>query len=167
MKALINTAVDLCLLRLGPQQLPASPVLLAVCLLLNLLVGMLMVVGVNAGFMQALLQSLFEIALMLGVLYAALKLYQKRSRFSQTATALMLSNLLLGLFSLPLVSWNQRSQSLGSGVLLLLLIFWSIVVMGHILRHAFNVHLNIGILAGIIYTLFYWNLIAMLFPVTS
>lgn len=166
MKALLNTAVDLCLLRLGPQHLPASPILLLTCVLLNLLVGVLMVTAVNMGLAQALAESLFEIAFMLGALYLALRVYNKLPRFNQTATALMLSGLLLGLFSLPLVSWNQRSQSLLSGMLLLLLIFWSIVVMGHILRHTFNIPLNAGIAVGVVYTLLSLNLTVLLFPVT-
>ena len=166
MKALINTAVDICLLRLGPQHLPASPVLLLICLLLNLLVGVLMATGVKLGLGEAIAESLFEILLMLGALYLALKIYKKRSRFNQTATALMLSEVLIGLFALPLVSWNQRTQSLESGILLLLLIFWSIVVLGHILRHAFNIPLNVGIAVGVAYTLLTLNLTAVLFPVT-
>jgi hypothetical protein len=166
LKALLNTAVDLCLLRLGPQHLPASPILLLVCLLLNLLVGVLMVTEVNMGLAEALAESLFEIAFMLVALYLALRIYKKLPRFNQAATALMLSGLLLGLFSLPLVSWNQRSQSVLSGMLLLLLIFWSIVVMGHILRHTFNIPLNVGIAVGVFYTLLSLNLTILLFPVT-
>lgn len=167
MKALLNTAVELCLLRLGPQQLPASPALLLVSLLLNLLVGVLMVMAVNLGVMEAVAESLFEIILMLGALYLALKSYNKLARFNQTASALMLSGLLLGLLSLPLVTWNHRSQSAESGLLLLLLIFWSILVLGHILRHAFSIPLNLGIAVGVAYTLFSWNLIALIFPVAT
>ena len=79
----------------------------------------------------------------------------------------MISGLLLGLLSLPLVSWNHRSQSAESSLLLLLLIFWSILVLGHILRHAFSVPLNVGIAIGVAYTLFSWNLLALLFPVAT
>lgn len=166
MKALFNTAIDLCLLRLGPQHLPASPILLLVSLLLNLLVGVLMMTGANADPLQAITESLFEIALMLSALYLALKSYNKMARFYQTASAMMLSGVMIGLLSLPLVAWNQRSQSTESALLLLLLIFWSILVLGHILRHAFSIPLNIGIAVAVIYTLFSLNLAAMLFPVT-
>jgi hypothetical protein len=167
LKALLSTAIELCLLRLGPQQLPASPALLLVSMLLNLLVGVLMVMAANLGLMEAFAQSIFEIALMLGVLYLGLKSYNKLTRFNQTASALMLSGLLLGLLSLPLVTWNHRSQSAESGLLLLLLIFWSILVLGHILRHAFSVPLNVGIVVGVAYTLLSWNLIALFFPVAT
>ncbi|MEJ2591878.1 MAG: hypothetical protein P8178_10830 [Candidatus Thiodiazotropha sp.] len=167
MKALLNTAVELCLLRLGPQQLPASPILLQVSLILNLLVGVLVMMAAKEGFLEAVAVSLFELALMLGVLYMGLKSYNKLRRFNQTASALLISGLLLGLLSLPLVSWNHRSQSAESSLLLLLLIFWSILVLGHILRHAFSVPLNVGIAIGVAYTLFSWNLLALLFPVAT
>ena len=167
MKALLNTAVELCLLRLGPQQLPASPILLQVSLILNLLVGVLVMMAAKEGLAEAVAESLFEVALMLGVLYMGLKSYNKLRRFNQTASALLISGLLLGLLSLPLVSWNHRSQSAESSLLLLLLIFWSILVLGHILRHAFSVPLNVGIAIGVAYTLFSWNLLALLFPVAT
>ena len=167
MKALLNTAVELCLLRLGPQQLPASPILLQVSLILNVLVGVLVMMAAKEGLAEAVAESLFEVALMLGVLYMGLKSYNKLRRFNQTASALLISGLLLGLLSLPLVSWNHRSQSAESSLLLLLLIFWSILVLGHILRHAFSVPLNVGIAIGVAYTLFSWNLLALLFPVAT
>ena len=167
MKALLNTAVELCLLRLGPQQLPASSILLQVSLILNLLVGILVMMAAKEGLVEAVAESLFEVALMLGLLYMGLKSYNKLSRFNQTASALMISGLLLGLLSLPLVSWNHRSQSAESSLLLLMLIFWSILVLGHILRHAFSVPLNVGIAIGVAYTLFSWNLLALLFPVAT
>jgi hypothetical protein len=167
LKALLNTAVELCLLRLGPQQLPASPILLQVSLILNLLVGVLVMMAAKEGLAEAVAESLFEVALMLGVLYMGLKSYDKLRRFNQTASALMISGLLLGLLSLPLVSWNHRSQSAESSLLLLLLIFWSILVLGHILRHAFSVPLTVGIAIGVAYTLFSWNLLALLFPVAT
>jgi hypothetical protein len=104
---------------------------------------------------------------MLGALYLALRWRGKLRRFSQTGSALLLSGLLLNLLALPLVSWNQRTESAESGLLVLLLVFWSIVVLGHIIRHAFEVDLNIGIAASVLYTLVTWNLTAVLFPVPA
>ncbi|MCU7852873.1 MAG: hypothetical protein KZQ80_11715 [Candidatus Thiodiazotropha sp. (ex Monitilora ramsayi)] len=165
MKSLINTAVDLCLLRMGPQDVPASQTLLLVSFVLNFIVGVLMVIGFKADLTRAFLETLFQIVLMLGALYLALNITKRLSRFNQTATALMLSGLLLGLMVLPLVIWNQRSQSTESGLLILVLMFWSIVVLGHILRHTFEMPFNIGVASAVIYTLLSWNLTALLFPV--
>lgn len=167
MKALISAAVELCLLRLGPQHMPASPALFGLLLLLNLIVGAVVVMLRNIEFSMAMLESLFELSVMLLVLHLALKLTHKLSRFYQTGIALLLSGILLNLLALPLVSWNQNSATVESVLLLWLLIFWIILVVGHIIRHAFNVNLNVGIAISLFYTLVTWSLAAMLFPVTA
>ncbi len=167
LKALISAAANLCLLRLGPQHMPASPALFALLLLLSLVVGSLLAMAMGIEFSVALLESLFELLLMLSMLYLALKWVRKLSRFSQTGIALMLSGLLLNLLALPLVSWNQHTASTESGLLVLVLFFWSILVLGHIIRHTFDVDLNIGIAVGLLYTLMIINLAALLFPVPA
>ena len=167
MKALMSAAVELCLLRIGPQHMPASAVLFALLLASNLILGSLLAVVAGIDASLGLLESLFEIGLMLAALYLALKLTHKLGRFSQTAIAVMLYELLLTLLALPLLSWYQRTASTESGLLMLVLIFWSIVVLGHILRHAFEVDLNLGIGAAVLYTLVSWNLTALLFPVPA
>ncbi|MGD8907901.1 MAG: hypothetical protein PVI92_01040 [Chromatiales bacterium] len=167
MKALINAAVDLCLLRLGPQHMPASSALIALLMLLNLLIGTLMAMLADSGFGMGFLQSLFQLALMLGSLYLVLKWLHKLKRFNQTGSALLLIELLFSLLALPLVSWYQRTTSTESGLLMLVLIFWNIVVIGHILRHAFEVDLNMGIAAAVLYTLVTWNITHLLFSVPS
>jgi lipopolysaccharide export LptBFGC system permease protein LptF len=145
--------------------MPASTALLALLVVLNLVLGILIAMLAQIGFTMALTQTLFELLVMLTALYLALKLAHKLMRFNQTGTAMLLSGLLLNLLALPLISWNQRTESAESGLLVLILIFWSIVVLGHILRHAFEVNLNIGIAIAVLYTLVSWTLTAFLFPV--
>ncbi|RLJ18037.1 hypothetical protein DJ031_12065 [bacterium endosymbiont of Escarpia laminata] len=170
MKALLNFFVDLCLLRAAPQDLSASSVILAGTFLLNILVSLLMIVDARHGPGLALIESLFETFLMLAALYLALRTRRLRGRFQQSATALMgsglLLGLLLGLLALPLVAWSHRSESTEAGLLLLVLIIWSIVVLGHIIRHTFGLTLNIGVAFGVLYTMLAWSMVARLFPVT-
>ncbi len=144
--------------------MPSSGALFALLLVINLLLGTLLAMVGEIEPTLGLIQSLFELALLLGTLYVALKLAGKLGRFSQTSIAVLLYELLLTLLALPLVSWYQRTGSTESGLLMLVLIFWSIVVLGHILRHAFEVDLNMGIAASVLYTLMSWYLSAMLFP---
>jgi len=166
LKALLNYLVDLCLLRAAPQDLPASSVLLILLALLNILTGWVMIAGSRPSLFAALAESAFESLLMLGVLYAALRLRRHAARFLQAGAALMGSELLLGLLAMPLVSWSNRSESGESGLLLLGLIIWSMVVMGHILRHTFDLKFNLGLGLALLYTLISWNLSAIFFPVT-
>jgi hypothetical protein len=165
LKALLNYFVDLCLLRSSPQDLSASSFLLGVTLGLNLLIGVVLTVDVRIGLITAFMESLFEVALLLGVLYVGLKLHGSPARFTQAATALMGSGFLISLLALPLVSWSQHSESGEAGLLLLVLIVWSMVVMGHILRHTFDTRFGLGLGMAVLYTLISWNLTLMLFPV--
>lgn len=147
--------------------MPASPALFALLLVFSLLVDLLLSVIVQIEFPMAVLASLFELGVMLSVLYGALKLAGKLTRFNQTGTALFLSGLALNLLALPLCSWNQRAASVESALLLWILIFWSILVVGNIIRHAFNANLNIGFAASLVYHLAILNLIDLLFPAAA
>jgi hypothetical protein len=167
MKTLLNNFVDLCLLRIGPQDLPVSNRLLGVVTVLNVLVGVVMIVDVRAGLATALAESLFEAGLMFGALYIGLRMQYRVARFTQAATALMGSGLLLGLLALPLISWSRNPDAGEAGLLLLVLIVWSMVVMGHILRHTFEIVLGAGVGLAFIYTLLAWNLTMILFPVVD
>ena len=165
LKPLFNFFVDLCLLRAAPQDLGASSALLGLTMLLNLLLGVVMMANAQIGLLLAFMESLFELILMLSVLYIGLRLHGNPVRFTQTATALMGSSFLIGLLALPLVGWSQHTESSEAGLLLLALIIWSLVVMGHILRHSFDTRFGLGFGIAVFYTLVSWNLSLMLFPV--
>ncbi|MCG8486889.1 MAG: hypothetical protein MI756_05410 [Chromatiales bacterium] len=167
MKALISAAIDLCLLRRGPQDLPASSMLLWLTALLNMLTGILMLTDADSNLAKAIGQTLFELALMVAALYAALRLNGRLERFIQAATALMLCGFLLGMLALPLIAWGKQNQSAEAGVLFLLVFTWGVVVFGHILRHTFEFSLNVGIAIALLYTLLAGTLVALIFPVTG
>ncbi|MDJ0805364.1 MAG: hypothetical protein QNJ78_00880 [Gammaproteobacteria bacterium] len=167
LKSLLNFFVDLCLLRAAPQDLNGSHLLLKITLILNLVLGVVMIAETRVGITVAILESVFEVSLMLVVLYIGLKLHGSVARFQQTATALMGSGVLLGLLALPLVAWSHHSESSEAGLLLLAVIIWSLVVMGHILRHTFDTRFGLGLGIAVLYTLVSWNLTFMLFPVVN
>jgi len=156
---LFNFFLDLCLLRTRPQDLPASPVLLRLLVILAVLVN-LTLVGGRGGLWAALGESLAEVALMLAVLYVALDRYGHPGRFTQTASALLGTGVVMGLIALPL-------SGLGGGLAalaLLALLAWNILVMGHILRHAFDIGLALANFAALGYTFFSYSLLSILFP---
>jgi hypothetical protein len=164
LKALLNAAVELCLLRRGPQDLPGSPYLLGLILVMNLLIGVLTYLGLHEDFGVAVFATLYETALMMAALYGVLRLKKRLMRFTQTLTALMLSNLLIGIFMLPLLGWGGAPPSDESQLLLLVFTLWILVVFGHILRHALEIPLGMGIGVAVFYTLFSWSLLEMFFP---
>ncbi|MEW8319087.1 MAG: hypothetical protein AB2660_11250 [Candidatus Thiodiazotropha sp.] len=167
LKALLNSALELCLLRRGPQDLPASIHLLWLLAMLNLLVGTIMVLDAQFGLFRAILENLFSLTLLLGLLAAALAMSGRLPRFKQTANAMLLSGLLLSLLALPLIAWRHRSESAESELLLLVVFIWSILVLGHIIRHAFEISFNLGIAIALLYNILAWSIMSQLFPVAA
>jgi asparagine N-glycosylation enzyme membrane subunit Stt3 len=167
LKALFNSAVELCLLRRAPQDLPASDILLWLLVVLNLLVGSAMVTDAQIGFLSAVLENLFGVVMLLAALAATLGLRGRLPRFNQTASAIFLSELLLSLLAWPLVALRHRGDSAESELLLLVIFIWSIVVLGHILRHAFEISLNLGIVFALLYNLAAWSVLSHFFAVSG
>lgn len=170
LQAVIQFFFQLCLLRKAPQDLPGSSALLAVTLLADLLVGMALagVAGLSPG--RGLLQGLVDVAFMLALLYGAVHLLNRIPRFQQAATALLGSGAVLGFIAAVPLSMLPRGgdeQAPGVAVLLFLgLIFWSVLVTGHILRHTFDLSLRQGVGIAIVYSFFAYSLVGGIFSGT-
>ena len=167
MAALFNLFLDLCLLRKGPQDVPASMLLLKLCLLAYGLIG-LIVLLLSTPIPVALLQALLDIVLLSGLLYVGLTLYHHPERFEQTLTALAGSGALIALLAFPLMAWLMNEERGGDialpSLLLLALLVWSIAIMAHILRHAFAVSLWSGAWYAFGYTVLSWTLTGWISP---
>lgn len=166
LKALLNYFVDLCLLRAAPQALPVSDALFALTFTANVLAGALLAVGVASGFGLSLIESLVEVVLALAVLRMALSLRGLSARFNQTASAMLGSSALLSLLALLLLTLGAGSggESVSPADLaLVILVVWSIVVLGHILRHAFELTLGQGVVVAFLYTFASYLLISPFF----
>jgi hypothetical protein len=167
LKAIIIAALEICLLRKAPQDLPASVHLMVLSFILSLMVQILSYSHQQFDISQIIIQTLFGLGLMMGTLYVALRIKGWLPRFFQAATALMLSNFLLELLLLPLFNWNQLIPSSEAKFLVLLVVIWSIVVFGHIIHHTFEISLGIGIAAALLYIVFSWSLIDHFFAVSA
>jgi hypothetical protein len=149
LQALIRFYFELALLRRAPQDLPASTALFWTVLATDLVVGL--AVGLMAGLPlgASLAQDVLEVGLTLGALYAGLSFTRHPGRFLQAASALLGASALISLAALVPLSLNPTGSeetdaaALGA-VLLLALMVWSVVVTGHILRHAFGISLAQG-----------------------
>ncbi|MFO1371225.1 MAG: hypothetical protein U1F42_02150 [Candidatus Competibacteraceae bacterium] len=156
MHALFNLFLDICLFRKAPQDVPASPVLLKLCLLAYALSEFLRAL-LSTPAPVAILQILLDMALLAGLLYLALIAYKHPARFTQTLSALTGIGAFISLLALPLTSWIVQQGKEGDIQLPLLLILgliaWSIAVMAHILRYAFDTSIWVGALYAFGYTL--------------
>ena len=170
MQALFNLFLDICLFRKGPQHVPFSATLLKLCLLAYGLSGLIVLV-LSTPVPVALLQILLDLVLLSGLLYLALTLYRHPRRFEQTLSALTGAGALIGLLALPLMSWIVHQQPGGDiqlpSLLLLALMVWSIAIMAHILRYAFETSVWIGALYALGYTFLSWTLTGWIGPDAS
>ena len=160
--------IDICLLRAGPQDIPYSPLLLGLALaayaLIDLMVTSLAVAGATAVKMV-----LLDVAVMAVFLQLILQWYAKPARFLQTLTAMAGTGALLGLLAWPLIRvladvGPDGAPPLPAVLLWLALLIWSLVVLGHILRHALGVSLPVGVALGVLYSIAALALVRLLFP---
>lgn len=169
MVSLIKPFLQLCLLNQGPQDLPASRLLLAITAFLYLLVGMAMG-WPYYGPVLSLVQSLFELALLWGFSWSLLRVRRHPGRFVQTAAALTGAGAVLGVLLLPLVYAIYRARMLGepadlAALSYLAVLGWLLVVYGHIYRHALSLpHLGYGVLVALGFVVVAAGLIESLFP---
>jgi len=167
LQALIHFFIELCLLRKDPQDLPASPALLQALTLAFLAVGVLVGAATGQGPIAALLQTLVDLALVLGLLYAGLAWTRHLPRLLQAGSALVGSNALLSLLVLvPLGMAGDDPEGALTGLaamVFLALLAWSVVVTGHILRHALDVTLVQGALFAVAYNLLAYTILGALF----
>jgi hypothetical protein len=170
MHALLNLFLDICLFRKGPQDIPASAVLMKLCLLAYGASGFLVLL-LGAPAPVALLQILLDLLLLAGLLYWILLLSRHPGRFEQTLTALTGAGALIALLALPLMHWIVRQGPGGDAVLpslfMLGLMFWSIAIIAHILRHALETTIWTGASYALGYTLLSWTLAGWLGPQTG
>lgn len=169
MIALIKPFVEICLLRLRPQDLPASGLLLGAALVAHTISAALVsIVSLPLG--RALLAGITD-TLLLGLLtVSALYLQRRQTRAQQTLTALAGCGTILGILALPVIAWLHTASQAGRdlavpGFLLLILVGWSLTVAGHVLRHALSTAFIFGLVLALV---FYWisvNILKFLFPI--
>jgi hypothetical protein len=152
---LFRAFFNICLLKKGPQDLPLSRELLTLCLLLYTAVNILLALTTTAA-VRAIASGVLETALVSTLTIIILRLTRHPERWVQTLTALTGTGCILGIMALPLFAGSMFP---GAGdflqallvILYLILIIWSLAIMGHILRHALDTTLGTGVVFAIIY----------------
>lgn len=152
---LITLFIDICRFRANPQDLPSSYILKYATILTYVGVG-LAIALLNQPLAQALISVLVDLAMVLGLAYAGLWVRDFKGRTTQTITALTGTGTLIGLVQLPLMAWlyslDENSISVAS-LLLLVLMVWVVLIIGHIMRHALSLPYwaGIGIAIGYVF----------------
>ena len=150
MVSLLSLFWNICILRVGPESVPARVwfvvalliVDIAVALLFHRLVYAAQPDGLTA--LQALAVSIVSIAIIAVVTRSALSFRKLDERFLATLTALVGTDLLISILILIASQLSMLvgvSPSIGTGILEI----WGIVVWGFIYQRAFNTSLLFGI----------------------
>ena len=165
MQALIRFFWQLCLLRRGPQDLPASPPLLGLMAVTNGLVGVLGSLDYFGTPGRAMAASLLDTLLVAGLVYATLGFAGHRPRFVQTLTAVYGVGVLFGAVMLVAQSLVGALGALPLVALINLIVLgWLHLALGHVLRHALEMDLWAGIAIAVGYTVIGLTLVNIYFP---
>jgi len=156
MLTIIRAFLDIALLRLGPEDLPASGFLLGAALVVYTVVQIPLTWIVFQVPQSVMITLLVDVVLLVGGLWVLLRLTGFPSRFGQTLTALLGTGALLSVLSLPFNIWSasvagmaQRPAAPSAAILAIVL--WSFVINGHILGRAISRSFAIGLLISIAY----------------
>lgn len=165
MNPLLKVFLDICLLRKGPQDVPASMFLLGLVVAAHWALGVVFSLFTLPP-LHAALSGLIGTLLLLGMVQGLLALHRKPARLLQTATALAGVEILLGLIALPFSAWVfwWESDRLVPSLISLTIIVWSVVVASHILRHALGVTQAVAVLFALSYTLLSYTVVGLVVP---
>ncbi len=156
-KILFFAFFDVCRLRKGPQDIPASYHLFGLCLTVNILFSFLLL-NLFLSLLPAISATLLKTAVLLTYVWFFLWASSMPGRWLQTVTALVGTGIILSLLTLSLYLFDGIKTEPGEW-LFLLLIGWDILITGHILRHAMLVRLWLAIVLSIMYVIIVFNLI--------
>ncbi len=155
MNKLLLMFFDVCRLRMAPQDLPTSRFLLVASLATYAALALLLAwIQMTPG--KAVIAAVFDTLLMALLSYVLLWARLMPQRWPQTCTALAGSGILLQVVALPITLWQKQfgpedPMALIPSLLVLVVLFWNLVVVGHILRHALSTNLGVGAVLATVY----------------
>ncbi|OYY74329.1 MAG: hypothetical protein B7Y40_05135 [Gammaproteobacteria bacterium 28-57-27] len=163
---LLRQLIELCFLRIGPEDLPGDARLPWVLAAGYVLSGGLLFMAED-GFAIGMAQAAVDAALLAGFVWGALKIREHPERFNQTYAALMGINLVISLLSwllLSAVPTEVVANKLHPAQIgLLVLLLWSLVAQGQVVRRALDVGAGMGLLLVFAYFMLSSLSIAVLF----
>lgn len=152
MYELLKLYFDICLFRKGPQDVPFSGSIFRLLILVYASVSFLIMILSNNS-LNALLQVLVEVMLILGLSWVILFFAKRPARYHQTASALLGTDALISLFSIPAMATLVGQGTLLAFIVIVLLMIWHWVVSGHIFCNALEQSFTFGLGIAFLYIL--------------
>jgi hypothetical protein len=153
---LASAFIDIAIHRRGPDCLPASRFLVALLLAVYFPIGLLVLYlrGAYSGFQLAFFIG--DTALYIGFIFAILRFFKLDSRFPQTISALLGTDIFINCLSLPVAILGGDGGD-GTGTVFLwvylALFLWWIDVSGYILSKATRQPYIVGLMFVILYVM--------------
>jgi len=152
----VQTLINIALRRLGPEHIPDSGLLLGLTLVAYVAVQVPLA-WLAYGPSSVVLTTIGVSALLLiGFLWALLRLSGHQSRFRQTLTALLGTSALLSFLTIPFSLWRQSTLDAQPvtalpSLFIFAIMLWSLAIDGHILARALSRPFVIGMMISIAY----------------
>lgn len=162
MNGMLMNLIQLLRLRGGPQNVPASWVLMIILLTVYLVQNL--VTGQQLEDQNAAAKSLLAVSLQIFVLAGLLFWRKHLERFAQTMSALAAMGIFFNMLTWGLLSMSDPAVNQPLLALLWFAVFiWSLFVDAHIYRHALSVPFSVGMLVTVLILAASYVLIELLF----
>lgn len=164
MKPLFTLFWQLCVFRRGPQDVPYSPVLLAVLVLAELLLGAAIIGQLETAYMgHQMMGMVVALGAWLAMVWGLLRFKGLEARYVQAMTACLGTDLLLSAFTVPLQLYIlslplDTGEGTWARVALLLTLIWDILVKGRI----YSAALGLGRLQANLLSITIWVIVLLL-----
>lgn len=149
----LKVLLDIVLWRRGPQDLPASSLLLALSVAAYVVVSILQLALLDAGPMVWFVALVVDPLLLGGGIWLLLRLFSRPERFLQTATAVLGTGTLFGVALLLLSPFGLGAESRLAGIVALAIVVAFALVTGRILKLATDSNLFTGVALSLTYFL--------------
>ena len=144
---IVNTLVNICLLREGPQELPHSYVLLIITIIISMIVSILIgtiVYGLEIAGLSSIAGLLFSF------IFTKFLLFKKPERFLQTFIAMLGTVTIINIVSIPsiysLIYFNLNEIFVTFfNITIFALLVWVVIVYGFIFSKALSSMMGYGI----------------------
>ena len=167
MRELLHQYFNIAFLMGKPQDLPAGIEQMKAGVALAF-VTYVVALAVPYGLSRAIFQALIDLACTAMIMHVALSVMGMRPRFEQAFGGLCGASAFINLAALPLYALRPSglaSQTASAGNLAdFVLLVWGLSLLGHVIRHTFEINMVVSILVSFIYFILLSTLIAMLMP---
>lgn len=163
MYGLFSLIFGICIFKKGPQDIPASRLLIQLLIPVYAVISFLILI-LNTDWFTAMLQVFVEIVLGLGLCWAILLIGNRSTRYQQTVCALIATDAFISFLALPSMTTLVVQSGGIAFTFIVLLMIWHWLVSGHIFSHALNQPIFFGLGVSFMYLLTSYQIMGTLFP---